>query len=411
MATDGPADPSPAGANASEAEGSIFSRLRAPAREPQSPQERAAEDLALETAGTGHESINSSAVNPGVLAASREAAGPDDSAASRPGSIGVAGIGLANDSTPAQSGFAAAGPETTNPAAAKGSEYLTIACFGLSVLGVIGFVVAFILGDPHKEYYNPLLGAAMGIALLGVGAAGVVWAKYVMPHEDAVQDRHEGGSTPQDIQAAQDLWRHGVELSGFVSRPLIRRSLLTASGALGVLAIIPLRSLGKLTSNQNAGELAKTHWHKGARLLAVPSMQPIRAGDLAVGALATVIPEGTESDDQAQADSVAVLIRLQPSELKPLPGRDGLDYFGHVVYSKICTHLGCPVSLYEQQTHRLLCPCHQSQFLATENARPVFGPADRRLPQLALSVDKDGYFISREADFPEPIGPSYWERT
>ena len=411
MATDGPADPDPAGANASAAEGSIFARLRAPARTSQAAGERAAEDLARESAGTGHDAIDSSAVNPGVLAASRRAAGSDSDAAAKPGSVGAGGIGLANDSTPAQSGFAASGPDTTSPAEAKGSEFLTIACFALSILGVAGFVVAFILGDPRKEYYNPLLGTTMGVALLGVGAAGVVWAKYVMPHEDAVQDRHEGGSTPQDIQAAQEVWRHGVELSGFVSRPLIRRSLLTASGALGVLAIIPLRSLGKLTSNQNAGELARTSWYKGARLLSVPSMQPIRAGDLAIGGLATVIPQGTENDDLAQADSVAILVRLDPLDLRPLPGRDGLDYMGHVVYSKICTHLGCPVSLYEQQTHRLLCPCHQSQFLATENARPVFGPADRRLPQLALAVDEDGYFISREADFPEPIGPSYWERT
>lgn len=411
MAIDGPADPSPAGANASEAEGSIFARLKAPSRLNQNSDERDAEDLARETAGSGHGEVDSANLNEGVLAASRVAAGSDGDAAARPGSIGAGGIGLANDRTPAESGFAAAGPDTASPYEAKGSEFVTIACFAVSILGVVGFVVAFILGDVHKEYYNVLLGATMAVALLGVGAAGVVWAKYVMPHEDAVQDRHEGGSTPQDIQAAQEVWRHGVELSGFVSRPLIRRSLLTASGALGVLAIIPLRSLGKLTSNQNAGALAKTKWFRGARLLSVPSMQPIRAGDLAVGALATVIPEGTENDDIAQADSVAILIRLDPIDLHPLPGREGLDYEGHVVFSKICTHLGCPVSLYEQQSHRLLCPCHQSQFLATENARPVFGPAARRLPQLALTVDKDGYFVSREADFPEPIGPSYWERT
>jgi ubiquinol-cytochrome c reductase iron-sulfur subunit len=38
----------------------------------------------------------------------------------------------------------------------------------------------------------------------------------------------------------------------------------------------------------------------------------------------------------------------------------------------------------------------------------VFGPAVRPLPQLPIDVDADGYFIAR-GDFPEPVGPSFWE--
>ncbi|NUT05511.1 MAG: Rieske (2Fe-2S) protein, partial [Hamadaea sp.] len=75
----------------------------------------------------------------------------------------------------------------------------------------------------------------------------------------------------------------------------------------------------------------------------------------------------------------------------------------------ICTHAGCPASLYEQQTNRLLCPCHQSQFLITDNARPIFGPAARRLPMLAIGVDDEGYLFARR-DFDVSVGPAYWER-
>ncbi|MDT7667768.1 MAG: ubiquinol-cytochrome c reductase iron-sulfur subunit, partial [Pseudonocardiales bacterium] len=78
-------------------------------------------------------------------------------------------------------------------------------------------------------------------------------------------------------------------------------------------------------------------------------------------------------------------------------------------YSKVCTHLGCPTSLYESQTNRILCPCHQSQFLATEYAKPIFGPATRALPQLPITVDNEGYFIAT-ADFDEAVGPGFWER-
>jgi ubiquinol-cytochrome c reductase iron-sulfur subunit len=80
-----------------------------------------------------------------------------------------------------------------------------------------------------------------------------------------------------------------------------------------------------------------------------------------------------------------------------------------VAYSKICTHVGCPVALYEQQTHHLLCPCHQSTFDLTQNCKVIFGPAKRALPQLAITVDAEGYLVAA-GPFGEPVGPSFWER-
>jgi ubiquinol-cytochrome c reductase iron-sulfur subunit len=84
-----------------------------------------------------------------------------------------------------------------------------------------------------------------------------------------------------------------------------------------------------------------------------------------------------------------------------------------VAFSKICTHAGCPASLYEQQTSRLLCPCHQSQFEVLQDAKPVLGPATRSLPKLPLTVEvgADGrqYFLAA-SDFHEAIGPAFWER-
>jgi ubiquinol-cytochrome c reductase iron-sulfur subunit len=39
----------------------------------------------------------------------------------------------------------------------------------------------------------------------------------------------------------------------------------------------------------------------------------------------------------------------------------------------------------------------------------IFGPAARPLPQLQISVDKDGYFYAR-GPYSQPVGPSFWER-
>ena len=71
--------------------------------------------------------------------------------------------------------------------------------------------------------------------------------------------------------------------------------------------------------------------------------------------------------------------------------------------------MGCPIALYEQHTHHLLCPCHQSTFDLTNECEVIFGPASRPLPQLPISVDSDGYLVAR-SDFHEPVGPTYSQR-
>ena len=68
-----------------------------------------------------------------------------------------------------------------------------------------------------------------------------------------------------------------------------------------------------------------------------------------------------------------------------------------VAYSKICTHVGCPVALYEQTTHHILCPCHQSTFDAPRGATVIFGPAARPLPQLPITHGRGRATWSRRA--------------
>jgi ubiquinol-cytochrome c reductase iron-sulfur subunit len=137
----------------------------------------------------------------------------------------------------------------------------------------------------------------------------------------------------------------------------------------------------------------------------------IRPADIEAGGIETVFPATPDGlTTQVVADSVVLLIRLRPGQtVRARPGQEDFGWEDYVAYSKICTHAGCPASLYEQQTGRLLCPCHQSQFDLLQDALPIFGPAARPLPKLAITVDDEGYFVAK-GDFTEPIGPSFWER-
>jgi ubiquinol-cytochrome c reductase iron-sulfur subunit len=123
-----------------------------------------------------------------------------------------------------------------------------------------------------------------------------------------------------------------------------------------------------------------------------------------VGSVITVFPQGREGS----ADSQAVLIRVEDGALQLPPDRLAGAPGGLVAYSKVCTHAGCPVGLYETQTHRLLCPCHQSTFDVLRGAQPVFGPAARPLPQLPIEIGPDG-LLRATGDFTEPVGPGFWE--
>jgi ubiquinol-cytochrome c reductase iron-sulfur subunit len=160
--------------------------------------------------------------------------------------------------------------------------------------------------------------------------------------------------------------------------------------------------------------LRYTAWRKGTRLVVYGPNTPLRAADFSTpGQMITVAPEGYAEDQNVLAKAVTIIIKFAPGELIPnRPGSPGTvmnwTVDNIVAYSKICTHVGCPVALYEETTHHILCPCHQSTFNAAQGAQVLFGPAPRPLPQLPIGTDAEGYLIST-SDFHVPVGPSYWE--
>ena len=298
--------------------------------------------------------------------------------------------------------------------AARRAERQVSALFLLSVVGTLIFVVAYfalplIDGDMLRlRYSNWALGGGLGLALFAIGAGAIHWAKKLMPDEEIVEERHTARSTDEERTDAVGILREGGEGAGFGRRKMIWGSLTAALGALALPAIVALRDLGPLPGDAPS----RTFWREGLRLVRDPEGTPIRTSDLAIGGVLHALPEGIEESEHPLAEkakAAVILIRLEPEELRESPDRRDWSHEGIVAYSKICTHVGCPVGLYEQQTHHLLCPCHQSTFDVLQHCKVIFGPADRPLPQLAITADEEGYLVA-EQGFQEPVGPSFWER-
>jgi ubiquinol-cytochrome c reductase iron-sulfur subunit len=287
--------------------------------------------------------------------------------------------------------------------AAKNPETVQGVIAVLFVLGILG-VAAF--GAAYWVNAKPwIIGATMGIGLFFLGIGLVAWGKYLMPRGPFVEERHTlaNNEADRDAFAAAIVERGG----GVVKRRKLLAGLLGGGlGIFGIVAIFPLlRSLGPLPK----GTLFHTDWRKGS--YAVDSSgRRISQGELTVGSILTIYPEGKQNTDRGQAVDQTVLIRISNENFTTQKGRESWGPKGYVAYSKVCTHLGCPVGLYEQELQLLVCPCHQSMFNVTNGAIPQFGPAPRPLPQLPIYIDADG-FIRAQDDYNQPVGPGFWERT
>jgi ubiquinol-cytochrome c reductase iron-sulfur subunit len=324
--------------------------------------------------------------------------------------------------------------------AEKRAERAVALSFTVSALAGVAFIVYFCAGkwqwhvpgtSQTYRFYTPVLGGTLAAMLIFLGVGLVLWSKWLMPEEETVQDRHDLASTQEDILLTEATLVAGLEDTGLPRRSLILRSLGLAGGA---MATVPLVALVGAMLKKPGDQLLHTQFAprpndpnfaetKGLIPIVYSDFRRVSPDDLEPGGLATVFPGVHERNKDGynginDASSPTLIIRLRPGQkIKP---RKGQADFGwprenpeYVAFSKICTHAGCPASLYEQQTGRLLCPCHQSQFQVLEDAKPVFGPATRSLPKLPLDVQvgADGrqYFVAR-SDYQEAIGPGFWER-
>ncbi|MCC5034617.1 MULTISPECIES: cytochrome bc1 complex Rieske iron-sulfur subunit [Streptomyces] len=302
--------------------------------------------------------------------------------------------------------------------AAKRSERTVALLFVVSMLATIGFIASYVVFPIDKIVYifpfghvsalNFALGLTLGTALFCIGAGAVHWARTLMSDVETADERHPIGAESEAKATVMADFRQGAAESGFGRRKLLRNTLFGAVALVPLSGVVLLRDLGPLPGDK----LRHTLWAKGKLLVNQNTNEPLRPEDIPVGSLTFVKPEGLEEDDHEFnveiAKAAVMVVRIQPEDIKDKKELDW-SHEGIVAYSRICTHVGCPVTLYEQSTHHVLCPCHQSTFDMADGARVIFGPAGHALPQLRIGVNQDGY-LEALGDFAEPVGPSFWER-
>lgn len=331
--------------------------------------------------------------------------------------------------------------------AEKRAERIIGLWFLLAAVAGLAFLVALIWWPWQYEppentdgyfwysLYTPVLGITLGVSVLALGIGVLLYGKRFIPNELAVQQRTDNqgrGSAEIDRKTILAHLADSGERSTIARRSLIKRSAGLGAGVLGLGAVaLPLAGFVKnpWAHPDSKESLAHTGWKAQfpgeivylRRNTGNPEeVSLVRPEDLDAGAMETVFPfrESERGDHEAlahalkRADNPVMLIRLRPDDAERVvkrKGQEDFNYGDYYAYTKICSHVGCPTSLYEQQTNRILCPCHQSQFDALTYAKPVFGPATRALAQLPITVHTDGYLIARH-DFIEPIGPGFWER-
>lgn len=301
--------------------------------------------------------------------------------------------------------------------------------FAAAILLVGVFVAVFVAWPwrydpattgPDYEWFTPLAGMSLGGALLCLSFAIISYVKAFLPREVAVQQRHDDPSPVEDQETTAVILSDAGKRAGLTRRSWFRRAAGAGFGAAGVGGLV-LAGGGLLRDPWDAPDAPESLWHtswapRGGETVYLrradtgpEEVELVRDGDVAVGGVVSVVPfRESERDDPAQlreaiekADHAAMLFRLRVSPEQDAPGR-------YAAFSRICTHMGCPVGSYESREQRLLCPCHQSQFAIDDGARPVFGPAVRALPELPVSVTDDGYFVA-DGDFTGPVGPAFWE--
>jgi len=281
--------------------------------------------------------------------------------------------------------------EVQLPTQVKTGTVLVALCLAAAFAGGIGFLVAYWSGGG-----NTLLGASLALFFGGFGFALILWSHLLSTHIEVIEPRESLAAPTPDLSPAVDDFCCGEKM-------IRRRGLLkwSAAAGLGMLSAMWISMLRSFSLSPDSSLYSRI-WKAGQRLVTADG-KPVSVDALQPGAMAIVFPEESIGTEKSQT----VLIRVRQDLLRLPRDRAGWAPMGNLAYSRVCTHAGCSVGMYEATTHLLMCPCHQSTFNVLDGAQPTGGPAARPLPQLPLYVDEQG-FLRAAGGFTAPSGPGFW---
>ena len=124
--------------------------------------------------------------------------------------------------------------------------------------------------------------------------------------------------------------------------------------------------------------------------------EPLKPDDLPLGGKQTMAwpmdPETRTVRSGSRLNKV-LLLRLDPEGFDQDTRSHAAE--GVVAYSAVCTHTGCDVINWHQDSQLLECPCHYSLYNPNESAKVVGGPSPRRLPALPLMTVENRLVVAK----------------
>ena len=171
-----------------------------------------------------------------------------------------------------------------------------------------------------------------------------------------------------------------------------RRSLLKVAAVGGVAMVLPAAQVAQAQGNPKEArpqEGDRFVLSEGDKKGAAVKLDDLKPG----GPPVTVFPQDAKDGtvrDGSRLNQV-LMVRLDEAQLKndtKLRAAQGV-----VAYSAVCTHTVCDGLSWAGDKGLFKCPCHESEFDATDGARVVNGPAPRRLPAVPLKV-VDGFVVA-----------------
>lgn len=169
-----------------------------------------------------------------------------------------------------------------------------------------------------------------------------------------------------------------------------RRNLLKAAAAGGVAMVLPQAA----QAQGNPKELRPQEGDRFVRGDGDKRGAVVKLDDLKPGAPpVTVYPQDAKTGtvrDGSRLNQV-LMVRLDEAQLKNDTRSRAAQ--GVVAYSAVCTHTGCDGLSWAAEKMWFKCPCHETEFDASDGARVVSGPAPRRLPAVPLKI-VDGFVVA-----------------
>jgi ubiquinol-cytochrome c reductase iron-sulfur subunit len=269
--------------------------------------------------------------------------------------------------------------------------------FAVATLAALALVAVYITGGQTQ-----IEGLLLAIAFGGIGTGIGIWVKRIVGPQEIVEERYPMRSDDGPPRRLRGGLRRGDGRGGAGGTPALpaaaadrRRGVARARAAAAAALARSGPAQRAVLHLLGAGQAPASRPRGGRCAPATSSPDQV----------VTVFPEGAVGS----ADSQAVLVGLRDGAFdRGSFAAETVD--GMVVYSKICTHAGCPVGLYRARAGELLCPCHQSTFDVNRGAVVCPAPPGAHCPSCPIGTDDEGYLVAL-GDFTEPVGPSFWNLT